>query len=98
MKEILFVVKSYSGVDIQKAGVYKHYEHQDFQILMIGYSIDGGPAKVVDIVHGEKMPTEVLTALFDPNVVKYGWDGQYERVCLSRFIGLANNKFLPPAP
>lgn len=96
MKEILFVVKSYSGVDIQKAGVYKHSEHQDFQILMIGYSIDGEPAKVVDIVHGEKMPTEVLTALFDPNVVKYGWDGQYERVCLSRFIGLANNKFLPP--
>ena len=96
MKEILFVVKSYSGIDIKKAGVYRHSEHQDFQILMIGYSIDGEPAKVVDIVHGEKLPSDVLTALFDPNVVKYGWDGQYERVCLSRFIGLANNKFLPP--
>lgn len=42
MKNISVDIESYSSVNLQKAGVYKYAESNDFEILLFGYSIDGG--------------------------------------------------------
>ena len=41
-------IETYSSIDLSKAGVYRYTEAPDFDILLIGYSIDGGPVEVID--------------------------------------------------
>lgn len=42
-------IETYSSVDIVKAGAYAYAESPDFEILLIGYKIDNGPVKVIDL-------------------------------------------------
>lgn len=42
-------IETYSSVDITKAGAYAYAESPDFEILLIGYKIDDGPVKVIDL-------------------------------------------------
>ncbi len=36
---------------------------------------------------GETLPKEVISALEDPNIIKVAYNAQFERVCLSRYLG-----------
>ena len=54
MKNISVDIESYSSVNLQKSGVYKYAESDDFEILLFGYSIDGGEVQVVDIAKEKK--------------------------------------------
>ena len=76
----------YSSVSLQKCGVYKYAESPDFEILLFGYSIDGGPVVTVDLACGEKIPADVQEALTDDMVTKWAFNAQFERVCLSRYL------------
>ena len=89
-------IESFSSVDLGKCGVYKYAEGEDFEILLFGYSVDGGEVKVVDLARGEKLPEEIVKALTDEKIVKYAHNANFERVCLSRFLGLPPHTFLPP--
>ncbi len=86
MKNLEIDIETYSSVSLQKCGVYKYAESPDFELLLFGYSIDGGDVITIDLTCGEKLPEEVLKALTDEQVTKWAFNAQFERVCLSRFL------------
>ena len=96
MKNLEIDIETYSSASLQKCGVYKYSESSDFEILLFGYSVDGGDVKVVDLACGESIPSDVLSALTDDNVTKWAFNASFERVCLSRFLGLPTGEYLDP--
>mgnify|MGYP000519873600 FL=1 len=94
MKHLSIDIETFSSVDITKCGVYKYSESIDFEIMLFAYSVDGRPVEVVDLTKGEKIPQEILNALDDDTVIKHAFNANFERVCLSRFLGI--NGFLNP--
>ncbi|MDO4662119.1 MAG: DNA polymerase [Tissierellia bacterium] len=87
MKRLSIDLETYSSVDLGKSGVYKYAESEDFEILLFAYSIDDGEVKVIDLASGEIIPEEILSALSDESVEKWAFNANFERVCLSRFLG-----------
>ncbi len=87
MKRLSIDLETYSSVDLGKSGVYKYAESEDFEILLFAYSIDDGEVKVVDLASGEVIPEEILSALSDKSIEKWAFNANFERVCLSRFLG-----------
>lgn len=86
MKTLSIDIETYSSVELPKCGVYKYTEAPDFDILLFGYSADGGPVQVVDLASGETIPDEVVSALTDDTVTKWAFNAQFERICLSRWL------------
>ena len=86
MKAISIDIETRSSVDIGKSGVYRYAEADDFSILLFGYSVDGGEVKVIDLANGEEIPQEILDALTDDNIIKWAFNANFERVCLSRYL------------
>ena len=87
MKTLSIDLETYSSVNLQKCGVYKYAQSEDFEILLFGYSVDGGEVKVVDLACGERIPDEVIKALSDESVIKWAFNATFERVCLSNYLG-----------
>ena len=87
MKCISIDIETYSDVDLSKCGVYKYSSSQNFEVLLFGYSVDGGDVKVADLARGEKIPAEILAALSDESVTKWAFNAMFERVCLSNYLG-----------
>lgn len=96
MKTISVDLETYSSVNLAKSGLYKYAESPDFEILLFGYSVDGGPVQVVDLACGEKIPSEVISALTDKTVTKWAFNASFERVCISRYLGLPTGTYLNP--
>ena len=96
MKTLSIDLETYSSADIGKTGVYRYSESPDFEILLFGYSIDGAPVQLVDLTCGERVPEEVLDALIDPSVTKWAFNASFERICLSRWLGLPSGTYLEP--
>ena len=86
MQHLSIDIETYSSVNLQKAGVYKYAESPDFDILLFGYSVDGGAVQVIDLACGEKIPAEIVDALSDESVTKWAFNAQFERVCLSNYL------------
>ena len=97
MNELLIDVETYSDVDLSKSGVFKYVESNSFEILLFGYSVDGTDVKVVDLANGEKIPPYILDALTDPNVKKFAFNSMFERIALSKFLGLPCGTYLDPS-
>ena len=93
-------IETFSSVDLSRAGVYRYAEDPDFRVLLIGYSMDGGPVSVVDLASGDVLPSELLRALLSPSVEKWAFNAAFERVCLSRLLRdrgyLKEGSFLSP--
>lgn len=89
-------LETYSSVDLAKSGIYKYIESSDFEILLFGYSIDGGDIEVIDLASGEKLPEKIQSALTDPSITKWAFNAQFERICLSKWLGLPNGQYLSP--
>ena len=87
MKRLSIDLETYSSVGLGKSGVYKYAESEDFEILLFAYSIDDGEVKVIDLASGEIIPEEILSALRDETIEKWAFNANFERVCLSRFLG-----------
>ena len=75
-----------SSIDITKAGVYKYAESPDFDILLFGISVNGGPVAVYDLASGDKVPEELIKALSDDAVTKWAYNASFERVTLSVWL------------
>ena len=86
MKTISIDIETFSGVDITKCGTYKYAESPDFEILLFGYSVAGGEVHVVDLASGETIQQEILDALTDDSIIKWAFNANFERVCLSRYL------------
>ena len=87
MKKLSIDLETYSSVDLGKSGVYKYAESEDFEILLFAYSVDDEEVKVIDLASGEIIPEEILSALSDESIEKWAFNANFERVCLSRFLG-----------
>ena len=97
MTNLSIDIETYSSVNLAKSGVYRYVQSPDFEVLLFAYSIDGGPVSVVDLAAGEELPSEVLFALVDPKVMKWAFNAQFERVCLSKYLGIQDGHYLDPA-
>jgi DNA polymerase len=86
IKQLVCDIETFSSVDLKKSGVYKYAESPDFEILLFGYSVDGGDVQVIDFTAGETLPREIIDALTDGNVQKWAFNANFERVCLSRHL------------
>ena len=96
MKSISIDLETRSSVDISKSGVYRYAEAEDFAILLFAYAVDRGAVEVIDLVGGEQIPQEILDALTDESVIKWAFNANFERVCLSRYLsdlGIALDPF-----
>ena len=89
-------IETFSSVDLGKSGVYRYAESEDFEILLFGYSVNGSPVRVVDLACGENLPEEIRKAISDPTVMKWAFNAQFERICLSRFLGMPTGEYLDP--
>lgn len=97
MKSISIDIETYSSINLGKSGVYRYAENDDFEILLFAYSVDGGEVKVVDLTNGEKIPRSITNALKDDGIIKWAFNAMFERVCLSKFLGLETGKYLNPS-
>ena len=96
MRTLSIDIESYSSVDLAKSGVYRYIESSDFEILLFGYSVDGGDIEVIDLASGETLPKEIQSALTDPSIIKWAFNAQFERICLSKWLDLPNGQYLSP--
>lgn len=96
MKTINIDIETFSSINISKSGAYKYVESEDFEVLLFAYSIDGGKTEIVDIANGEELSEEIIQALLDDNVIKWAFNAQFERICLSRFLKLPKGTYLNP--
>ena len=87
MKQISIDIETYSSTNLNHTGVYRYADSDDFELLLFGYATDFGPVKVVDLTQGEKIPPQIIEALDNPDIIKSAFNAQFERVCLSRYIG-----------
>lgn len=88
MKELGIDIETYSSYDLKSCGVYRYVEATDWAILLFAYAVDGGPVQCVDLANGESLPEDVRAALTDPAVVKTAYNAAFERVNLSKYLGI----------
>ena len=86
MRTISIDIETFSSNDLNKCGVYKYVQAPDFDILLFGYAVDGGTVKVVDLEAGEEIPEDVLAALTDERIIKWAFNSNFERICLSEWL------------
>lgn len=79
-------LETYSDVDLPNCGVYRYVEG-DFHILLFAYAFDDEETKCVDMACGEQLPADVMDALQDDSIIKSAWNAQFERTCLSKYLG-----------
>lgn len=96
MKTVSIDIETYSSINLQKAGVYRYAEAEDFEILLFAYSVDGGKVIVLDLASGERIPEEIINAIYDESVIKWAFNAQFERICLSKHLGLSQGEYLEP--
>lgn len=80
-------LETYSDVDIGKVGLYRYADSRAFEILLIAYAIDDGPVTVIDLTQ-EDMPKWLVMALTDISYLKVAHNAAFERVCLSKYLGV----------
>ena len=87
MKTLSIDIETYSEASLSSTGVYRYAADPSFTILLFAYSVDAGPVQIVDLAQSESLPAEVEAALSDPSVQKWAFNAQFERVCLSAYLG-----------
>ena len=97
MKTLSIDIETYSSVNLARSGVYRYAASPDFEILLFGYSVGGAPVQVVDLARGERIPPDIHEALTDTTVTKWAFNAQFERICLSRYLGYPTGQYLDPA-
>ena len=86
MKQISIDLETYSDVNLSKCGAYRYAESDSFEILLFGVSVDGSPVTVYDLTAGDRIPPDIIEALFDPHITKWAYNASFERICLSNWL------------
>ena len=97
MNTLSIDIETYSSISLQKSGVYRYTESEDFEILLFSYSEDNGPVITVDLAKGEIIPNEIIEAIKSENIIKWAFNASFERICLSRYLGLGTGMYLSPS-
>jgi DNA polymerase len=85
MRHLSIDIETFSSVDIKKSGLYKYVQSLDFQILLLAFSFDGEPVKIIDLAQGEALPMELVEALQNPNIIKHAYNAHFEWYALNKF-------------
>lgn len=86
MRTLFCDIETYCSAPLPDVGVYKYAESPDFDILLFGYAVDDDPVTVIDLT-ASPFPDELIEMLYDPSVIKVAHNSNFERVCLSRYLG-----------
>ena len=97
MKTLEIDIETFSSINLAKAGVYKYSQSADFEVLLFAYSINEGPVEIIDLALGDKLPEKILHAITNHKVTKWAFNANFERICLSRFLGLPTGEYLDPS-
>lgn len=87
VRTLMVDVETYSGEDIGESGHYRYTEAADWRLLLVAWSVNGGPVEQADIEHGEALPGRVRRALTNPDVVKRAFNAAFEHEALGRWLG-----------
>lgn len=93
MHNLSIDLETYSSISIKKAGAQAYIRSDDFEILLFAYSVDGGTVRVVDMAQNEKIPPDIIHALYSPDYLKHAYNASFEWGCLSKYFGCK----LPPS-
>lgn len=88
MKKLSIDIETFSDVDLIKCGVYHYADSTNFTILLFAYSVDNGEIHIIDLASGDKLPEEIISAIKSDTVIKTAFNAQFERVCLSKHLGI----------
>lgn len=89
IKQILHIdIETYSNVDLIECGVYRYCDDPSFEILIIGYAYNDEDVEIIDIAQGQKIPDNFISDLTNSDVIKVAHNANFERTCLSRYLGL----------
>lgn len=80
-------LETFSSAPIGSTGAWKYIASPDFEILLFAYSLDGGPVQVIDLACGETVPEWLVSALTDPDYVKFAYNSHFEFGCLDKVYG-----------
>jgi len=93
MAKVGIDLETFSSVELKKCGVFKYVESPDFEILLVGISLDGENADVFDAKCASTEEVEdfkawLLKCLTDPQYTKTAWNVGFEHTCLSKWLGV----------
>lgn len=97
-------IETKSGADVTQVGAYLHSEDPDFEPLVISYApireYAGGARKIgtprtLDQTEQSSVDrfAEILT---NPKYEKHAFNANFERVCLSRWLGMGTGEYIDP--
>ncbi|MEG1704901.1 MAG: DNA polymerase [Niameybacter sp.] len=89
MRTLAIDIETYSDIDLLKSGVHAYAASSFFEILLFAYTADDGPVEIIDLAGGETLPQEIIDALESEEVIKIAFNAQFERTCLSSYLGEA---------
>ena len=87
-------IETRSSVDLKKSNVYRYSESDDFEILMVAWAVDDGPVKVA--VGTQEIADKFLTLFADKRHKLVAHNAQFERICMSRHLGLPTGTYIKP--
>ena len=85
-KTLSLDIETFSDISLADCGVYRYVEG-DFRILLFAYAFDDDDVRIIDLACGEQLSQEVIAALFDESIIKCAWNAQFERTCLTKYLG-----------
>ena len=84
MNHLSIDIETKSSEDIKSVGAYKYARAEDFKILLFAYKVDDTDTKIIDFTANEKIPEDIINALFDKSVIKHAYNAAFEWYCLNR--------------
>lgn len=78
--------ESRSRINLKTQGFDRYSSDPSTKILMAAWSINDGKVQHADLHRGQKLPGELRDALEDPEVYKWAFNAQFERVMTRRVL------------
>lgn len=93
--KIYLDIETYSTTDLKKSGVYRYSEDAEFEVMLLAYAIGDSP---VTVVEGPEACAEAARQLIEgTNHTLCAHNANFDRVCLSRVLGLPTGTYLDPS-
>lgn len=86
MRTLHIDLETFSDIDITRAGLYRYVQSPAFEILLLAYSYDYEPVRIIDLAMGEQIPAGIVQDLSDPNVIKTAHNAAFEINCLKKYF------------
>lgn len=80
--------ESRSRVNLKTEGFDRYSSSPSTEIIMAAWSVNDGKIQFHDKMARPKLNPELVDALRDPDVIKWGFNAQFERVMTERVLGI----------